>query len=138
MTAVPSVESTVRRLCLLLANPNWMPKPRSWIWARPDGMAQGFGPSWQENPGRANLLWLSLALGSPPHTYNANDNTLYMSLLLLGDKARLRGEPLFDMAALYSLKDFHDMLPSTVGGGPLENHYPLLKLLAKGRLHANS
>lgn len=135
MSAVdPMVQ--VRNLCQVLGHPNWMARPRSWVWRRPDGMAQGFGPAWQDEPGRANLLWLSLNLVRPPADYDASKNDLYMAVLLQGRNSRLAGEPLFDQAALLSLRDFVALLERTPpsNGTQLEQMYPLLRMLAAERL----
>lgn len=130
----------VRNLCHQLGHPNWMPKPRSWIWARPDGLAQGFGPGWQLDPGLANLLWLSMDFREPPQTYDATKNALYVYIMVHGPSSKLHGLPLFDLAATRSLEEFVILLPASetllAGGNNLERAYPLLRLLAIRRLHA--
>lgn len=132
----PQVRGRVQRLYARLENPTWMPQPRSWVWRRPDGQAQGFGPTWFESPGRANLLWLALNLRRPPAEYDANHNDLYMAILLQGDVSKLAGEPLTDMAGLHSLRCFHALLAGEAprNGTQLEQMYPLLKMLVGERL----
>lgn len=130
----------VRNMCHQLGNPNWMANPRSWIWTRPDGLAQGFGPAWRESPGLANLLWLSMDFREPPQVYDATKNSLYMYLMMFAGSSKLHGLPLLDLAGLRSLQAFHTLLPAgetlLAGGNSLERAYPLLKLLAQRRLHA--
>jgi hypothetical protein len=112
----------------------WMPRPESWVWARPgDGQPQGFGLLARQSPGLCNLLWLSMEMDRPPAVYDAMENGLYMLIMLQGQKARLLGEPLLDVAGLMTLVQFEQALPAEAGFG-LATAYPLLKLLAKRRL----
>jgi hypothetical protein len=124
----------VRALCRHLADPFWMPRPRSWVWARPgDGQPQGFGLLAAASPGLCNLLWLSMEMDQPPQTYDAQANGLYLLLAMEGARARLAGEPLLEVAGLMTLAQFEQALPAE-GGLGLAATYPLLKLLAKRRL----
>jgi hypothetical protein len=126
----------VRTLCAQLGNPMWMDRPRSWIWKRPDGMSQGFGPDWQNNPGRANLLWLSMDLSQPPLQYDAGANGLYTNIMMLGHGSMLAGAPLLDMASTLPLRTFAALLPGQAppGANRLEQSYPLMRYLAHRRL----
>lgn len=129
----------VRQLCERLEHPNWMPNPGSWTWARPDGARQGFGLIWRDEPGLANLLWLSMDMGRPPATYDSARNTLYGLVLTQMTVAELDGELLTDWAGVLPLSEFHAKL----GKAPvskrnvLENAYPLLYLLAGRRLECS-
>lgn len=126
----------VRTLCHRLENANWMPKPREWVWVRPDGRMQGFGVLWPDQPGLANLLWLAMDMGSPPQRYDSASNTLFSLVLLHAEMAKLDGGLLHDWAGVLTLRQFHDRLPEKAGPGPnpIERTYPLLKLLAARRL----
>jgi hypothetical protein len=128
----------VRALTARISYPHWMHRPGTWTWTRPDGMSQGFSSMIYTQPGLCNLLWLAMDLDRPPEAYNALANPLYM-LLVVNRDAKLRGEPLTDMAALLTLRQFHDLLPeSTAAVNPVEHAYPLLRLLAERRLdHAH-
>jgi hypothetical protein len=129
----------VRRLCARLAHPHWMLRPRSWMWARPDGMPQGFGNAVYTNPGLSNLLWLSMDMDAPPTAYDAQMNSLYVVLFQGAEFARIGGTPLTDLAALCTLREFVDRLPREPGRHGAEVAYPLLRLLAERRLkHADT
>jgi hypothetical protein len=130
----------VRTLYKRLSDPHWMARPLEWFWAGPDGRPQGFAPLTYSNPGLANLLWLSLDMGSSPQCYDVNRNGLYMLLLLIGHSAQLDGEPLLDLASVLTLREFAARLPATASSGlGAESAYPLLKMLAERRLaHADT
>lgn len=123
----------VRALCERLANPYWMKDPASWVWKRRDGVAQGFGAAGIE-PGLANLLWLAMDLGTPPEVYEGSHNALYSAVLIYHPLAALDSAPLTDRAAVDTLQQFHDRLPSKACAPGLEALYPLLKELAARRL----
>ncbi len=89
-----------------LVNPNWMSNPDHWVWRRPDGAAQGFGMSWRDNVGLANLQWLSMNLDHPPADYDAHSNKLYMW-------ATLQGHALQRRAEILSLRDFALLNPGS-------------------------
>jgi predicted NUDIX family NTP pyrophosphohydrolase len=125
----------VRALCAHLGSPFWMRNPRSWVWSRPsDGAPQGFGLAAHDSPGAANLLWLSMEMDRPPHSYSATENGLYTLITVQAGRALLGGEPLIDVAGILTLQQFYDRLPDWPVGSGLEQAYPLLKLLAGRRL----
>lgn len=129
---IVKVSNMLRRL---LTPPNWMPNPTTWTWRRPDGNPQGFGVTYADDPGMANLLWLTMDLAKPPEHYNGLGNALFTIVLLEAHSAKLGGAPLLHLAALKTLREFHDMLPeSGHQGNRLERMYPLLKMLAAERL----
>lgn len=129
---------TVIDLCARLARPNWMAKPDSWMWLAPEGHLQGFGRSWRDNPGQANLLWLTMGLDAPPASYDVRRNPYYTLVMVLGRHADLNGEPIFDLAATMPLHAFAELLPDTVTAAGLPQVYPKLKEFALKRLaHAH-
>lgn len=124
----------VQALVSRLSSPHWMRNPRSWMWARGDGMPQGFGLAALERPGLANLLWLSMDLDVPPRLYEANKNTLYVLLFQEAEFVQIGGMSLADLAALSTLREFVERVPCEPGKRGLERAFPLLRLLAKRRL----
>jgi hypothetical protein len=91
--------SSVHQFMRRITEPAWMHQPDAWMWRRPDGAAQGFGASWREDPGQANLLWLAMGLDRPPRNYDACGNALYMFVLI-------KGQRLAEQASLLSLEEF--------------------------------
>jgi hypothetical protein len=130
----------VRALVARISHPFWMHRPEAWIWARPDGKPQGFASLMADQPGLCNLLWLATDLDVPPPEYDAMSNSLYM-MLSTERVARLAGYWLNDAAGLMSLRDFAAALDVELTRPPVsavERAYPLLRLLARGRLgHAH-
>lgn len=124
----------VQDMCRRLANPHWMPRPKSWMWLRGDGMPQGFGTLAYDRPGLANLLWLSLDLDVPPRNYEANLNSLYVLLFQEAEFTFVDGTALTDIASLSTLREFIDRMPTEPGKRGLERAFPLLRLLAERRL----
>jgi hypothetical protein len=134
----PVIDLPLRALYARLENPYWMPEPASWVWDC-DGRRQGPALLITCEPGLANLLWLTLDMGTPPQTYDMSLNPVMSMLMLAGSPAKLAGEPLFDQAALHTLQEFHDLLPAEASGATLTAIYPLLKMLAARRLrHAHT
>lgn len=134
----------LRSMWARLASPHWMRNPRSWMWACSDGRPQGFGVLANDQPGKANLLWLSMDLDAPPRAYDAHTNSLYVLLYREAEFSRLDGQPLADLASMLTLREFAERLPTQqeMFNRPLvgaERAYPLLKLLAERRLaHADT
>lgn len=140
-TLDPAVTAKIRKMWgHLERNPFWMPSPRSWTWKRPDGHYQGFAGMGQDNPGIANLLWLTLDMATVPKTYNAAENSLFQYVIVHASKVKIGHIPLLDAASFYTLREFEAMLPHTVPvtRNPLERAFPLLKLLAQRRLREDT
>jgi hypothetical protein len=126
----------VRALEARISHPYWMHRPEAWLWARPDSRLQGFAPLMYDQPGLCNLLWLAMDQDAPPPMYDAESNSLYMMLSVSRD-ATLMDYPLHDVAGLVSLREFAAALDAETTRIPrttLERAYPLLRLLAHGRL----
>lgn len=122
-----------------LSNPHWMPRPQAWMWARGDGMPQGFGVLSRERPGMSNLLWLSMDLDVPPLMYEATHNSLYVLLFQEAAFTQIGGASLEDLAAVSTLREFADRVPREPGKRSLERAFPLLRLLAERRIdHADT
>lgn len=113
-------------------NPNWMPDPDSWNWPMEAGHPpqQGWGRTWRDNPGLANLLWLVMQMDKPPALWNARTMPRY-SMVVLGANGALR--PVVELAALNTLDQFVVKVQQAL----LHKHDPLtdhLVQLAKRRL----
>lgn len=125
----------VRLLYARLADPLWMDQPERWVWRRPDGAPQGPALVAQRAPGLANLLWLSMDMAQPPRDYDGIRNPLFTRVVTCAGSAHLAGEPLLDVAGLVPLAEFARMLPQEPASDhPLEQTYPLMRLLAERRL----
>lgn len=110
--------------------PNWMPEPGSWIWHRPCGMIQGFGLTWREHVGVANLQWLVLDMQRPPQgPFEARNHAAYMM-------AYSAPAGLIELAEMNSLQAFHDKLAARPQLARIGGHEraPLYLLLAERRL----
>ncbi len=132
-----AVMAKIRAMCAKLTHPNWMREPDTWTWCRPDGMPQGFGQHWRDEPGVANLLWLSMNRNEPPTHYDATANGLYGAVLMFGASSKLLGAPLLHMASTKTLNQFYLALQASsahVAGNRLERAYPLLADFARQRM----
>jgi hypothetical protein len=110
--------------------PNWMPEPDSWVWRRPCGMIQGFGLTWRERVGLANLQWLALDMRRPPQVpFEARNHGAYM----LAYNAL---PELVELAEMNSLQAFHDKLAARPHLARIHgaDRAPLYLLLAERRL----
>jgi len=127
----------VRALCERLGQPAWMPDPRNWVWRTSAGRLQGPGLiyGYEQGPALANLLWLALDFDHPPKVFDMSSNPLVCLVFGHAYAARLGGNALLDLAALHPLEQFAALLPETSSGNPLEQAYPVLRLLARRRLH---
>lgn len=113
-------------------SPNWMPNPDSWNWPMEEGHPpqQGWGRTWRDNPGLANLLWLVMQMGTPPKVWNARSMPRY-SMVVMGADGALR--QVVEIAALNTLEQFVAKVTQRL----LHKHDPLsdhLVQLAKRRL----
>lgn len=122
------------------AAPNWMPQPENWMWYTPDGRVQGFGATWRDTVGLANLLWLALDMKTPPLHFDARFHNLYMLLLHYGAATTGTLADLVELAELNPLAQFRTKLALVpeIAMVPRLNLAPLLILLADGRLHAHT
>lgn len=120
----------------------WMPRPADWVWVTPAKQAQGFGLSWRDNVGLANLQWLCMAMDTPPsRSYNWRCHNLLTIVTMYGDKMEVGGQPLFNQAEALTLAQFRNILRDTGFSAPAPyNHIDqLLLLLANERLeHAHT
>jgi hypothetical protein len=117
--------------------PNWMPHPDNWMWVRPDGVMQGFGNSWRDHVGLANLFWLALDMDQPPKLFDARQHQLYMLLLMYGSPTAGTLAQLVELAEFNPLPVFRRRLAMTpeMAMIPRHNLAPLLLMLADGRVH---
>lgn len=113
----------------------WMDQPEGWVWA-------GQGPGLHFCAGQvgvANLLWLSLDMATPPASYNARDNKLYVLMLLYSTNMLIDGVPLVEHADCLTLEQFRDLCATGKWSGPVHSILPLIHLLANKRLnHAHT
>lgn len=113
----------------------WMIEPRSWIWTTAGGQPQGPGAHLNE-PGLANLLWLSLDMDKAPRQYDARQNQLYSLLATRANKMELDGLPLIAQADGLTLAQFHSLCKTArfAAPAPHPDIAPLLAHLANRRL----
>lgn len=119
----------------------WMDRPGDWVWESIGGQLQGFGLSWRDNVGLANLLWLAMDMEAPPKIYHMRTNVLATLLTMHGGQMKLGGLPLFDQSASLTLAQFRNALTIQAfeAPPPCPNISPVLTTLANGRLvYANS
>lgn len=135
MTADDEVMSQVRAMCAHLAQPYWFRQPEAWRWSTSEGLPQTLHVP--HSPGLTNLLWLSLDMNKPPGEYELQKNALALMLLAWGPATYFDGVSLLDAAGIMPMAKFYDRLRSEpIKGNPLQNLYPLILALLKGRLHA--
>ncbi len=132
------MDSTLQKLLKRCARPvNWMPNPESWMWVTPVGNRQGFGATWKENPGLANLQWLLLDFDVPPVVYDARQSLGICTLLF----AAKHLEPYVLLAETCSLGEFRQRLQES-RLRVLHDTYPKLTQtlldLARRRLNASA